>query len=280
MSAFRKCRTILVGLGTTISGVASFYYFSSDKHIAFNSWTSNYEPSPCARWDDNWDHRAPQYIRNKKTKLSQKDENNNENIEKYTPRVCRHLILIRHGQYNLDGQVDEERYLTKLGRLQAEYTGQRLHDLGMPYTDMVKSTMTRAQETGTIISQFLPNVPVRHCDLLREGAPIPPEPPLGSYRPERHKFFEDGARIEAAFRRYFHRADPSQKEDSYHLVVCHANVIRYLVCRALQIPAEAWLRISLNHASITWITITPGGRCVLRTLGDSGFMPPNAITSS
>lgn len=59
--------------------------------------------------------RAPQFIRNKKTKLSQKDENNNEDIEKYTPKTCRHIILIRHGQYNLDGQTDEERYLTKLG---------------------------------------------------------------------------------------------------------------------------------------------------------------------
>lgn len=62
--------------------------------------------------------------------------------------------------------------------------------------------MTRAQETGSIISAFLPDVgivsgiflflyinvffqvPVYHCDLLREGAPIPPEPALGTYRPE------------------------------------------------------------------------------------------------
>lgn len=112
------------------------------------------------------------------------------------------------------------------------------------------------------------------------------------------KFYEDGARIEAAFRKYFHRADPDQKEDSYHVIVCHANVIRYLVCRsvitflpslnpiivryyrALQIPAEAWLRFSLNHASITWISITPSGRCVLRTFGDSGFMPVQVISST
>lgn len=47
------------------------------------------------------------------------------------------------------------------------------------------------------------------------------------------KFYEDGARIEAAFRKYFHRADPDQKEDSYHVIVCHANVIRYLVCRSV-----------------------------------------------
>lgn len=45
------------------------------------------------------------------------------------------------------------------------------------------------------------------------------------------QYHEDGARIEAAFRRYIHRADPKQKEDSYEIIVCHANVIRYFVCR-------------------------------------------------
>ncbi|KAJ8313459.1 hypothetical protein KUTeg_008982 [Tegillarca granosa] len=41
------------------------------------------------------------------------------------------------------------------------------------------------------------------------------------------QFFQDGARIEAAFKKYFHRADPKQKTDSYEIFVCHANVIRY-----------------------------------------------------
>jgi hypothetical protein len=31
-----------------------------------------------------------------------------------------------------------------------------------------------------------------------------------------------------------------QKEDSYEVVVCHANVIRYFVCKALQVPTEVW----------------------------------------
>lgn len=48
---------------------------------------------------------------------------------------------------------------------------------------------------------------------------------------------------------------------------------------ALQIPPEAWLRISLNHASITWISIQPSGRVTLRQLGDSGHMPKDLVTS-
>lgn len=45
------------------------------------------------------------------------------------------------------------------------------------------------------------------------------------------EFFRDGPRIEAAFRKYFHRAPPSQTENSVEILVCHANVIRYFVCR-------------------------------------------------
>lgn len=124
------------------------------------------------------------------------------------------------------------------------------------------------------------------------------------------QFYQDGARIEAGFRKYFHRANAKQDQDSHTLIVCHANVIRYFVCRfvfekkkrklsrirsyirvingfinccdifrALQIPAEAWLRISLNHASITWISIQPSGRVTLRLLGDSGHIPPELVTS-
>ncbi len=45
------------------------------------------------------------------------------------------------------------------------------------------------------------------------------------------QYYEDGSRIEAAFRKYFHRAHPDQPEDSYELIICHANVIRYFICR-------------------------------------------------
>ncbi len=94
------------------------------------------------------------------------------------------------------------------------------------------------------------------------------------------QFFEDGARIEAAFRKYFHRADAKQTQDSYEILVCHANVIRYFVCRALQFPPEAWLRFSLHNCSLTWIAIRPSGRVVVYTVGDIGHIPPSKMTTS
>jgi len=38
-----------------------------------------------------------------------------ESIAQKKPTASRHLLLIRHGQYNEDGKLDEERTLTPLG---------------------------------------------------------------------------------------------------------------------------------------------------------------------
>jgi len=58
--------------------------------------------------------------------------------------------------------------------------------MGYPFTTLVSSTMARAKETTDIIQKYIPDVPRVETDMLREGAPIPPEPPIGSWRPEKH----------------------------------------------------------------------------------------------
>ncbi|XP_070204213.1 serine/threonine-protein phosphatase PGAM5, mitochondrial-like isoform X3 [Littorina saxatilis] len=203
-----------------------------------------------------------------------------EEVKKKTPKATRHLILIRHGQYVDTALIDEERILTALGREQAEITGQRLRDLDLDYTRMVSSTMARAVETADIIHKYLPGLQLDRDDILREGAPIKPEPYHSTWRPEVYQFHQDGARIEAAFRKYFHRADAEQKGDSVEIIVCHANVIRYFACRALQFPPEAWLRISLAHTSLSHFMIRPSGRVILKSLGNSGHLPPTKVSYS
>nr|XP_057928034.1 serine/threonine-protein phosphatase PGAM5, mitochondrial isoform X2 [Doryrhamphus excisus] len=227
-------------------------------------------------WDFNWDKRDPSALTNGKKKENATEDPSSEQ-DNGKPKATRNILLIRHSQYNLSGSTDKERILTPLGREQAELTGNRLAALGLKYDVLVHSSMARATETAHIISKHLPGVELLSCDLLREGAPIEPVPPVTHWKPDA-VYHEDGARIEAAFRRYIHRADPKQKEDSYEIIVCHANVIRYFVCRALQFPPEGWLRMGLNNGSITWLTIRPSGRVALRTLGDAGFMPPDKLT--
>ncbi|KAH8050359.1 hypothetical protein JL720_15390 [Aureococcus anophagefferens] len=113
--------------------------------------------------------------------------------------------------------------------------------------------------------------------------------------------YRDGARVEAAFRRYFKRAlpydetdddddddefaatgnfakpKPGDPTDEYDVIVCHANVIRFLFLRALQLPPETWLRLCTMNCSITYLTISPSGHVAARLMGDVGHLKPDRI---
>ncbi|XP_023035000.1 serine/threonine-protein phosphatase Pgam5, mitochondrial isoform X2 [Drosophila willistoni] len=279
----RKFTAFACGTG---AGLAAFYLqrLRDPKQTAWvhNSWTNSERPvDSWALWDSNWDCRDPKsLVRPQKNEQPQEQNRYNSDFEKNHAKSARHIILIRHGEYLDVGDTDDTHHLTERGREQAKFTGQRLHDLGIKWDKVIASTMVRAQETADIILNEIDydKAKVTNCAYLREGAPIPPQPPVGHWKPEA-SFFRDGARIEAAFRRYFHRAYPDQTKESYTLIVGHGNVIRYFVCRALQFPPEAWLRISINHASITWLTISPSGNVSIKYLGDSGFMPVKHLTN-
>lgn len=124
-------------------------------------------------------------------------------------------------------------------------------------------------------------------------------------------------RIEQAFRKYFFRADapalPSSEKNiesedkggnivatsgesnekekadqqlephpqhEFEIIVCHANVVRYFFCRALQLPPEAWLRLCTFNCSLTYFTIRPTGTVSCRMLGDIGHLPHDLCTFS
>ncbi|TSO98506.1 Serine/threonine-protein phosphatase PGAM5, mitochondrial [Bagarius yarrelli] len=88
--------------------------------------------------------------------LADKHQENSLEVENNKPTATRHIFLIRHSQYNLNGSRDPERTLTPLGREQAVLTGQRLASLGLKYDILVHSSMARATETAQIISTHLP----------------------------------------------------------------------------------------------------------------------------
>ncbi|XP_078277602.1 serine/threonine-protein phosphatase PGAM5, mitochondrial isoform X2 [Rhinoraja longicauda] len=274
--AFRRAVQLACGIAGTaavvVAAAASQRRGDGGLKAAAVSWSPG-----AGGWDHNWDKREPISLIKPNHKSKEAPEDLTAQLENYKVKATRHIFLIRHSQYELSASTDKDRILTALGREQAELTGQRLASLGLNYDILIHSSMTRAKETATIIHKYLPDPEMLSCDLLREGAPIEPDPPITHWKPEA-MYHEDGARIEAAFRRYIHRADLKQQNDSYEIIVCHANVIRYFVCRALQFPPEGWLRMCLNNGSITWLTIRPNGRVALRTLGDTGFMPPDKLT--
>ena len=212
-------------------------------------------------WNHNWDGRHHVKPRGRKT---------------------RYIILIRHGQYHSEERDDRKQVLTELGHKQAELLTQRLAEYPWIPTQITCSTLMRARQTTNHIqscSKFM-NIDNSVIDSkLKEGRPFQPVPParVGIYF--KSQVQRDGARIDAAFDSIFYRPGPDQLHNTYDVVVCHANVIRYFVCRALQIPKEAWLRMALPHCSITILAIRPTGYVSLKCLGESGFLPMDMVTT-
>ena len=131
------------------------------------------------RWDFNWDRMGHSSATD-----THAPEGESPSVVK--PSATRTLILIRHGQYEHREDDPEKRTLTELGREQSRLTGERLRELGEKYTMVHYSTMPRATETADIISKSLPDIPRKSCDMLREGAPIRPEPPHSTWKPEEY----------------------------------------------------------------------------------------------
>lgn len=150
---------------------ALLYHKRKELHLEANSQEEG--GTVKQKWDYNWDRMAPPPI---------KEGEETGKVEK--SKASRTLILIRHGQYVWDPLDPDKRILTELGRQQAALTGQRLKELGHFYTTLHYSTMPRATETAQIIMKTLVDVPTRTCDLMREGAPIRPEPASRTWRPD------------------------------------------------------------------------------------------------
>lgn len=191
-----------------------------------------------------------------------------------------------------------KRVLTPLGKQQAHLTGKRLAEMirghgtlykACPVTTIVSSDMARAKETAAIIARYLPRSVIRSepDSMLNEGIPaqiIPTRPELNIQQ----NLNKNRKRIEAAFQKYIFRNTEKHMEDhpksserhEFEVIVCHGNVIRYFFCRALQLPPEAWLRMSTYNCSLTYLLIKPNGRVSARMMGDIGHLPYYKTTFS
>ena len=236
-----------------------------------------------------------------------------EQRELYRPlaKADRDFGLPLDDQYK---NVDEKQVLTDLGRRQAETTGRKLRELLAPaletpgrdsHVRIHVSTLTRAKETADIIAKHLPGH-VRRLTPdpnLAEGWPLAHRIPFpeGVPQEESRDVHIEGARIEAAFRGLFYRGKPGQPpvpapasalqgrdlhnadtvpRHDYDIIVCHGNVIRYFVLRALQLPPEAWLRLCTFNCSISHLVIWPHGSVSCNSVGDVGHLSLDETTFS
>lgn len=235
---------------------------------------------PYPLWDYNWDGRMTE-----DTSMQGQMEGRGD-----VYGTIRHIILVRHGQYeeNVDGvdgdKNDKLRKLTPLGRIQAEQTGKRLakiqqgidEQFGPCDIKIVRSSdMTRAKETAAIIAKHLKGVKLAKPDrLLNECLPAAIIPTRDLNDPDTMKEIDESrGRVERVFKAHIFRG-PQGPEDrhEFEVIVCHGNIIRYFFCRCLQLPPEAWLRMSIFNCSITYLVLRPSGFVSARMLGDIGHL--------
>ena len=244
-------------------------------------------------WVEDWDNPSK---RGARTEPSVAHEHPSNDGAKKTKKKGgqRQLILIRHGQYqNESSDNDSIRTLTPLGVSQAKRTGQFLLEslessplfVARSAKRIVSSDLMRAKETAQhMLDSLEPShgsssgallrgqIPILTVDsLLREKYPCDPSPPHSKRASTSHMRL-----TEEAFSKYFHR--PLADENSVEVLVCHANVIRYMILRALQLPPEAWLRFSLPHCSITSLTISANGHVKVHAIGSFSHLPPDMQT--
>ncbi len=179
--------------------------------------------------------------------------------------TLRRLILIRHGQYEEEdgGTYD----LTPLGRRQAEKA--RRYVEGRNVDRIVSSSMVRARTTAGIIAK---GRSITTTKLLAECLPTA----VPGYLAEPSELRENRARLDLAYEKF---VKPSKKKRT-DVLVCHGNVIRYFVCKAIGAPIASWIRLGIHHCSVTEIVVRADGRMALLSYNETGHLPKKMRTMS
>lgn len=197
--------------------------------------------------------------------------------ETQTP-AARTIILVRHGNYVEDASADPKLgpHLSPLGVAQAYLVGARLAGMPGRFHSMLVSPMHRARDTAAAIARSFPRRQFLIVDDLAECTP-----PTRRVEVTAHEKPADmkacAGRLDRVFATWFR---PSTDGEQTDLMVCHGNVIRYLVTRALGVDTKAWLEMSVGNASITRIRVEADGRFKVLSVGDVGHLPPTMRTGA
>ena len=192
--------------------------------------------------------------------------------------AVRTLYLVRHGHYAADPAADEKLGpgISPIGAAQANLVGARLAGLPVKFDALYVSPMQRARDTAAVISMNFPGSKFTVVDDLAECTPPTRDKKImAAEKPA--DLAACKAQIDRLFAEYF---KASQDGERTELFVCHGNILRSLVVRALGVDDDAWLGISAGHASITKIRIEADGRFKVISVGDVGHLPPNLLTGA
>ena len=152
----------------------------------------------------------------------------------------------------------------------------RLAGMSQTFDALYVSPLQRARDTAATIAMDFPG---RHFEVLPDLAEC--TPPTRHAEIMKAEKAEDLAACKAQLDRLFaEHFRPAVGKERSELLICHGNVIRYLITRALDVDSTAWLEMSVGHASITRIRIDADGHIKVIAVGDVGHLPSNLLTGA
>jgi serine/threonine-protein phosphatase PGAM5 len=190
----------------------------------------------------------------------------------------RTIYLVRHAQTDVRDEFPDRLGfgLTALGERQARLTGERLSAL--PVRIVHHSSLRRAAETARILAERLPGVPLCHSRLLWECIPRLPVWGRELFNDISPEILRRGQRqAELAFAKFFYPApgfrQVTRQDPGCEVIVCHGNLLRYFILRALGAPPDLWTNTDTYNCCISEVTVGEDGRLVMLAHNDIGHIP-------
>lgn len=194
-----------------------------------------------------------------------------------TESGARTIYLIRHGEYDIDDERDPDlgKEIVPLGIAQSRLLSTRLKSMDVEFTSLTSSTMTRARQTAMIINKYFPELNLKQSRLIRECTPPTWREDIMADESE-SDLNECVTNLEKSFKEFF--IPSSDEKDKHDIIVCHGNVIRYFVTKALKVDTLAWLQMTIGNCSLTIVKIRPNGSIKLVSYNDLGHIPSSMQT--
>ena len=186
-------------------------------------------------------------------------------------RGVHYVYLVRHGIYDRDSTVTNDSLgngLNALGHEQAKLIGARLAALPVRFDRLVSSGLLRAVQTADDMGVTMKMKAVRDA-ALNECTPTSANASIMAGEKPDDVAACDSLRV-VQWQRYF---TPTPKRDTFDVLVCHGNIIRWTLLRAVDADTKAWANLDIGNASLTIIAVRPDGSIRPVMYSDVGHIP-------
>ena len=195
------------------------------------------------------------------------------------PKTGVHYVyLVRHGIYDRDTLATDDRVangLNALGHEQARLVGARLAALPLKFDRLISSEFLRAAQTADDMGALMKLKPTRD-GALNECTPTTNNARMNSEQERGELASCDSARA-VQWERYF---TPTPERDTFDVLVCHGNVIRWTLMKAVGADTKNWLNLDSGNCSLSIWAIRPDGSVRTVMYSDVGHLPAEKQTWS